>query len=78
MRLVWGLILLAAGVGCLVYVHALHPPHGVGDTVKMLVDRDGRYIREPYYSVYMAVSGVAAVAGAALFVSGLGKRKRRK
>jgi len=74
MKLVWGLILLAAGVAGLVYVHALHPPEGVGDTVKMLVDRHGHYIEQPWYSVYMAVSGVAAAAGAALFIRGLMKR----
>jgi len=77
MRLVWGFVLLVAGVAGLVYVHALHPPQGVGDTVKMLVDRDGNYIKEPWYSVWMAVSGVAAVTGAALFATGLAKRGRK-
>lgn len=76
MKTIWGLILMVAGIGCLVYVHALHPPHGVGDAVHMLVDRDGHYIKDPYYSVYMAMAAVATVAGAALFIAGLLKRKK--
>ncbi len=70
-----GVILLILGVIGLAYLHSMRPPEDLGDAIGMLFNNRDRFIKEPYYSIGMAISGVTAIVGAIMFVIGMSNRK---
>lgn len=70
-----GISLLVIGVIGLVAVYSMRPPSGFGEALMMLGQGRRNYIREPLYEIFMALAGLASLAGIIQIVAGVSSSK---
>ena len=70
-----GGILLVVGVFGVIAVYSMRPPSGFGDALMMMGQGRNNFIKEPFYQILIATSGLIGVYGVIQIVRGLGAGK---
>jgi hypothetical protein len=69
-KLVIGVVLIIIGLIALASVHSMRPPAGFGDALTMIGQGRNTFIKEPFYQIFMGLSGLISLLGVLLTISG--------
>lgn len=66
-----GVVLLIVGVIGLVAVYSMRPPSGLSEALMMMAEGRQNFIKEPFYQIFMAISGSISLFGMLQIIAGV-------